>query len=122
MRALIISAALLAAVVTVVFSSAGWLSGFFSELLDRTDGLPEDLSAECAGMADALSDKWYGGRLAAVFFFDKAEVDNVDRALNDLASACASGDEKEYTAAKKTLRYEIKRLYDMTLCKPENVL
>ena len=112
MRALIISAVLLAVVVIFVFSSSAWLSGFFSKLLDTANGLDFN-SPESSDKTDKAEKKWKTGKFAVLLFFDKEETDNIDSSLDRLLNAEKNNDEKEYTAAAEELRFEIKRMKDM---------
>ena len=121
MRALIISAALFAVVVIFVFSSSAWLSGFFSRLLYEAEGLADIDSPDSSVKADKTADEWKKGKFAALLFFDKEETDNIDASLDKLINAAKNKDEKEYTAAKIQLRYEIKRMKDMFDIKFENI-
>ncbi len=121
MRALIISAVLFAVVVIFVFSSSAWLSGFFSRLLYEAEGLADIDSPDVSVLADKTADEWKKGKFAVLLFFDKEETDNIDASLDKLINAAKNKDEKEYTAAKIQLRYEIKRMKDMLDIRFENI-
>ena len=121
MRALYLSAALLAAGVVYVFSSTAYLSGFFSELLTYTDRMPND-PAEAAEALDGLRDKWKRGKPAVIMLVDRGEADGIDTALQRLLGAVESGDGKEYTAAVAGLRYEIEQIMSFIRPSAENVL
>ncbi len=121
MRALIISAALFAVVVIFVFSSSAWLSGFFSRLLYEAEGLADIDSPDVSVLADKTADEWKKGKFAVLLFFDKEETDNIDASLDKLINSAKNKDEKEYTAAKIQLRYEIKRMKDMLDIRFENI-
>lgn len=121
MRALIISAALFAVVVIFVFSSSAWLSGFFSRLLYEAEGLPDIDSPDLYERSNKTADEWKTGKFAVLLFFDKEETDNIDASLDKLTNAAKNKDEKEYTAAKIQLRYEIKRMKDMLDIRFENI-
>ena len=121
MRALIISAALFAVVVIFVFSSSAWLSGFFSRLLYEAEGLADIDSPDASVKADKTADEWKKGKFAVLLFFDKEETDNIDASIDKLINAAKNKDEKEYTAAKIQLRYEIKRMKDMLDIRFENI-
>ena len=121
MRALIISAVLFAVVVIFVFSSSAWLSGFFSRLLYEAEGLADIDSPDASAKADKTADEWKKGKFAVLLFFDKEETDNIDASLDKLINAAKNKDEKEYTAAKIQLRYEIKRMKDMLDIRFENI-
>ena len=121
MRALIISAVLFAVVVIFVFSSSAWLSGFFSRLLYEAEGLADIDSPDASVKADITADEWKKGKFAVLLFFDKEETDNIDASLDKLINAAKNKDEKEYTAAKIQLRYEIKRMKDMLDIRFENI-
>ncbi len=121
MRALIISAVLFAVVVIFVFSSSAWLSGFFSRLLYEAEGLADIDSPDVSVLADKTADEWKKGKFAVLLFFDKEETDNIDSSLDKLTNAAKNKDEKEYTAAKIQLRYEIKRMKDMLDIRFENI-
>lgn len=118
MRALIISAVLLAVVVIFVFSSSAWLSGFFSKLFEFADGLTDNISTDDA---ENIVRIWKKGKFTVLLFFDKEETDNIDSSLDKLTAACKNGDQKEYTAASNELRYEIKRMKDMLDIRFENI-
>ncbi|MBQ7700335.1 MAG: DUF4363 family protein [Clostridia bacterium] len=118
MRALIISAVLLAAVVIFVFSSSAWLSGFFSKLYGLADELTGTVSKDAA---NNVYQAWKNGKFTVLLFFDKEETDNIDASLEKLVNAANDKNEKEYTAATNELRYEIKRMKDMLDIRFENV-
>lgn len=111
MRALIISAVLLAVVLIFVFSSSAWLSGFFSKLFEMTGSDGPDSAVR-------ISNAWKKGKITVLLFFDKEETDDIDKSLDKMISAA---DEKEYTAALNELRYEIKRMKDMLDIRLENI-
>ena len=121
MRALIISVALLIAVVIFVFSSSAWLSGFFSKLLALSDSLPEINAPDISETAVRLSDTWKNGKAAVLLFFDKEKTDNIDSSLDRLINAVKITDEKEFTAAVNELRFEIRRMKEMLQIKFENI-
>ena len=119
MRALVISAVLLAAVMIFVFSSSAWLSGFFSRLYNTANDLPD--TAENADVSE-LYDLWYGKKTFVLLVCDKEEIDYTERALERLKKACSDLDEKEYSAAKSELLYEIIRMKTMLTPNLKNVL
>ena len=121
MRALIICAVLFAVVVIFVFSSSGWLSGFFSKLLSLSDNLPEITADDVSNVVNEVSKAWKEGKAAVLLFFDKEETDNIDGSINKLIGAVKNMDEKEYTAAVNELRFEIRRMMEMLQIKFENV-
>ncbi len=121
MRALIICAVLFAVVVIFVFSSSGWLSGFFSKLLSLSDNLPEITADDVSNVVNEVSKAWKEGKAAVLLFFDKEETDNIDGSINKLIGAVKNMDEKEYTAAVNELRFEIRRMMEMLRIKFENV-
>ena len=121
MRALIICAVLFAVVVIFVFSSSGWLSGFFSKLLSLSDNLPEITADDVSNVVNEVSKAWKEGKAAVLLFFDKEETDNIDGSINKLIGAVTNMDEKEYTAAVNELRFEIRRMMEMLRIKFENV-
>lgn len=121
MRALIICAVLFAVVVIFVFSSSGWLSGFFSKLLSLSDNLPEITADDVSNVVNEVSRAWKEGKAAVLLFFDKEETDNIDGSINKLIGAVKNMDEKEYTAAVNELRFEIRRMMEMLRIKFENV-
>ena len=121
MRALIISAVLLAVVMIFVFSSSAWLSGFFSKLLDTVNDLPDVNSPYTSDKSAHAAEKWKTGKFAVLLFFDKEETDNIDSSLDRLLNAEKNKDEKEYTAAADELRFEIKRMKDMLDIRFENI-
>ena len=121
MRASVISAVLLLAVLIIVFSSAGWLSGFFQTLFDLSNELPENITdADEKRITDVIA-AWSHGKFAVLLFFDKAEIDSIDKAVNDLKNAYSERDNEKYKAAKDDLIYEIKQVSDMIKIKPENI-
>lgn len=121
MRASVISAVLFAAVLIFVFSSTGWLSGFFKSLLDLCEDLP-DTPASDGGKTELLSQKWKSGKTAVLLFYDKSRIDALDKAVSELQSACEREDEKEYAAARAAVIYEIRQVTDMIRISPENIL
>ncbi|MBR6922538.1 MAG: DUF4363 family protein, partial [Clostridia bacterium] len=112
---------LFAVVVIFVFSSSAWLSGFFSRLLYEAEGLADIDSPDVSVLAGKTADEWKKGKFAVLLFFDKEETDNIDASLDKLINAAKNKDEKEYTAAKIQLRYEIKRMKDMLDIRFENI-
>lgn len=121
MRALIISSVLLAVAVIFVFSSSAWLSGFFSRLSDAANALPDIDSPDLPVKSKQAAEMWKNGKFTVLLFFDKEETDNIDSSFDRLAGAGKNKDEKEYTAAKQQLRYEIKRMKDMLDIRFENI-
>ncbi len=119
MRASVISAVIFSAVLIFVFSSTGWLSGFFKTLLDMCESLPEKPPSEETVI---IAEKWKNGKTAVLLFFDKAEIDALDKAVYELYSANERGGEEAYAKAKTALIYEIKQVCDMIMIKPENIL
>lgn len=121
MRALLISAALLAAVLIYVFSSTVYLSGFFSELLESSFALPDSPgSAEDA--VKELYGKWAAAKPAVIMLTDRSEADGIDAAFQRLIGAAEAEDEKEYTAAVAGLRYEIEQMLQFIAPSAGNVL
>ncbi len=121
MRASVISAVLLFAVLTIVFSSAGWLSGFFQTLYDISNALHGDINTAEEADVQRVENKWKSGKTAVLLFFDKAEIDSIDKAVNDLVSAYSGRDGEKYKAARNDLIYEIKQVSDMIKIKAENI-
>lgn len=121
MRASVISAVLLIAVLIIVFSSAGWLSGFFQTLFDLSNKLPENITDTDDERISDVTDTWARGKFAVLLFFDKAEIDSIDKAVNDLNRAYTEQNNEKYKAAKDDLIYEIKQVSDMIKIKAENI-
>ena len=121
MRASVISAVLLLAVLIIVFSSAGWLSGFFQTLFDLSNELPENITDADEKRITDVADAWSRGKFAVLLFFDKAEIDSIDKAVNDLIRAYSGRDNEKYKAARDDLIYEIKQVSYMIKIKPENI-
>ncbi len=118
MRALVISAVLLLTVMIFVFSSTGWLSGFFERLCDKVAALPDTPG----GNVDELYDMWYGSKPVVLLICDKQEIDYTERALEKLKKASSDNDEREYAAARSELLYEISRMKTMLAPELRNVL
>ena len=121
MRASVISAVLFAAVLIFVFSSTGWLSGFFHSLLNLCIDLPEELPAADGGEIERIAQKWSAAKPAILLFYDKAEIDALDKAVYELQFACERKDEKEYAAARAAVIYEIRQVCDMIEIRAENI-
>lgn len=121
MRASVISAVLLIAVLIIVFSSAGWLSGFFQTLFDLSNKLPENITDTDDERISDVTDTWARGKFAVLLFFDKAEIDSIDKAVNDLNRAYTAQNNEKYKAARGDLIYEIKQVSDMIKIKAENI-
>ena len=121
MRASVISAVLFAAVLIFVFSSTGWLSGFFHSLLNLCSDLPDTPTEQSGEITDMIVRKWKSAKPAVLLFYDKSEIDALDKAVYELQSAYERKDEKEYAAAAAAVLYEIQQVCDMIEIRAENI-
>ena len=109
MRSLAVAAVLLCVIAIYVFSSTVYLSGFFHGFLTEIDSLPESPDG-CEDEAGRVFLEWERGRAAVIILTDRTEADRIADAVQRLIASASSGDEKEYTAAVKQLRYETEQM------------